>query len=86
VLPFTELSNDVIRLRQRVKEGRSEVEVRTIPTDTAIPLTPLIQRQFKRSQTVGAFPGDSGRCSSCSEFLSWLCLTVSQMKMETPFR
>lgn len=62
MLPFTELSNDAIRVRQRVKEARTEVEVRTNFTDTAIILTSPIQRQFKHSRTVGTFPGDSGKC------------------------
>jgi len=39
VLPFTDLYNDAIRMRQRVKEARTEVEVRVILIKTAILLT-----------------------------------------------
>ena len=36
VLPFTELSNDAALVRKRVKEARTEVEVRVTSTETAI--------------------------------------------------
>jgi hypothetical protein len=39
VLPFTKLSNDAIQMRERVKEARTEVEVRVISAEVIILLT-----------------------------------------------
>lgn len=36
VLPFTKLFSDAVRIRERVIEAREEMEVRMIPTETAV--------------------------------------------------